>query len=346
MSEPLIQVIRGGRVESIHRGDWVAVDVHGRILAHQGNPLKRTFWRSAAKPFQAVPTLEAGADVRFDMTQEEIALLCASHNGERRHVEAVQGLLSKMNLEVSSLDCGSAQPMSLEAAFETVRRGEAFSVLQNPCSGKHSGMLALCLMKNWPLQDYILLEHPVQQTMLSAVSHAASIPVDQIGIAIDGCGVPVFELPLYHMALAYARLSSPQSIYEDAGLAAAQKVAQAMTQAPFFVAGSKRLDTALMEATQGRILAKLGAESVYCVSLMSKGIGIALKIEDGAYRAIDPLILRILEEMGELSDVELTQLSHHRKPLLRNQRKEVIGHLACADDTRLSFDATWSDPRG
>ncbi len=343
MSEPLVNVIRGGRVESVHRGDWVVVDVHGHILAHRGDPMKRTFWRSSAKPFQAIPTLESGAEARFSMTTEEIALLCASHNGEARHVDTALGLLHKLGLSAESLDCGAAQPMLLEAAFETIKRGDSFSPLQNPCSGKHSGMLALCLIKGWPLENYISMNHPVQLEMLKSIAHSVSMEEGDIGLAIDGCGVPVFELPIYNMALAYARLSQPEAFYEGAGLSAAKRVASAMTSAPFFVAGTKRLDTNLMEATSGRILAKLGAESVYCVSLMSRGIGIVLKIEDGSYRGIDPVIIDLLRRMGALSEDELETLSYHRKPLLKNHRKEVIGHLECVDASDdFCFDRTWS----
>lgn len=343
MSEPLVNVIRGGRVESIHRGDWVLVDVHGRILAHKGDPMKRTYWRSSAKPFQAIPTLEAGAEEKYALTVEEISLLCASHNGEVRHVETALAILHKMGLDESALDCGAAQPMLLEAAFDTVQRGESFSQLQNPCSGKHSGMLALCLINGWPLENYISKDHPVQKAMLKSIAHAVSMDENDIGIAIDGCGVPVFELPLYNMALAYARLSLPEAFFEGAGLKAAKSVAHAMTHAPFFVAGTKRLDTNLMAATEGRILAKLGAESVYCVSLMSKGMALVLKVEDGSYRAIDPVIIDLLSRMGELSASELEKLSYHQKPLLRNQRKEIIGHLECVDpELDFTFDGTWS----
>ncbi|SCZ77708.1 asparaginase [Acidaminobacter hydrogenoformans] len=343
MSEPLVSVIRGGRVESIHRGDWVVVDIQGRILAHKGDPMKRTFWRSSAKPFQAIPTLESGAESRFSMSTEEISLLCASHNGEVRHVETALGLLEKLGLSADNLDCGAAQPMLQEAAFETIKRGESFSPLQNPCSGKHSGMLALCLLKGWPLENYISKDHPVQREMLKSIAHSVSMAEGDIGLAIDGCGVPVFELPIYNMALAYARLSQPEAFFKDDGLKAARRVASAMTNAPFFVAGTKRLDTNLMEVTKGRILAKLGAESVYCISLMSKGIGIALKIDDGSYRGIDPVIIDLLRRMGALSDDELEALSHHRRPLLKNHRKEVIGHLECTDTSdSFQFDATWS----
>lgn len=343
MSEPLVSVIRGGRVESVHRGDWVVVDIQGRILAHKGDPMKRTFWRSSAKPFQAIPTLEAGAEAHFSMTTEEISLLCASHNGEVRHVETALGLLEKLGLGADDLDCGAAQPMLLEAAFETIKRGESFSALQNPCSGKHSGMLALCLLKGWPLENYISKDHPVQRAMLKSIAHSVSMAEGDIGLAIDGCGVPVFELPIYNMALAYARLSQPEAYFKDAGLDAARRVASAMTNAPFFVAGTKRLDTNLMEVTKGRILAKLGAESVYCISLMSKGIGIVLKIEDGGYRGIDPVIIDLLRRMGVLSDDELEALSYHRRPLLKNHRKEVIGHLECTDTSDdFQFDGTWS----
>lgn len=340
MSEPLVHVIRGDRVESIHRGDWVVVDTQGRILASKGDPQKRTFWRSAAKPFQAMPALEAGGEEHFGLTNQEIAILCSSHNGEQRHVETVRTLLGKMGLDASALDCGVAKPMLAEATYEALQRGEAFTALQNPCSGKHSGMLALARMKQWPLENYIRTDHPVQKTMLETICQVTSLNGKDIGLAIDGCGVPVFELPLYNMALAYARLSQPEGFFTGPSLKAARRVAEAMIHEPFYVAGTRRIDTALMEVTNGRLLAKLGAESVYCVSVMSKGIGIALKIEDGSYRGIDPVIIDLLKRMGELDQEEMKPLTRYARPLVKNHRNEVIGHLECAESgapLRFSF---------
>lgn len=331
MSEPLVHVIRGGQIESIHRGDWVIVNTEGKILAHKGDPMKRTFWRSSAKPFQAIPTLAAGAAERFNLTTSEISILCSSHNGEPGHVETVRGILRKMGFDDAALDCGASMPMSLDAALETARRGESFSALQNPCSGKHSGMLALSLLKQWSTEGYISKDHPVQTTMLKSISESVSLPEEKIGLAIDGCGVPVFELPIFNMALAYARLSKPEDHYTGDELKAAKSIGSAMTSAPFYVAGTGRIDTAIMEVTKGRILAKLGAESVYCVSIMSQGIGIALKIEDGAYRAIDPVIIDLLLRMNAIDDKERAALASFERPLLKNHRKEVIGHLELAD---------------
>jgi L-asparaginase II len=330
MSEPLVHVVRGGRVESIHRGDWVVTDTYGQLLAHKGNPMKRTFWRSSAKPFQALPTLISGAAERFNLTTEEISILCASHNGEPRHVETIKGILNKLGLDEAALDCGSAMPMSMDAALETIGRGESFSVFQNPCSGKHSGMLALALLNGWPIDGYISMGHPVQTAMLKTISEVTSLREDEIGIAIDGCGVPVFELPLFNMALAYARLSKPSDHFEGKALKAAQSIASAMTSEPFFVAGTRRLDTALMEVTKGRVLAKLGAESVYCIGLMSRGIGIALKIEDGGYRAIDPVIIDLLARLNAINEEERAELSAYDHPLLKNHRRDIIGHLELA----------------
>jgi len=325
MSVELVHVIRGELVESIHRGDIVVVDIKGNIIYEVGDKNKITFWRSSAKPFQVLPMIEAGGVDKFGFTGEEIALMTASHGGEEEHVKVLKEILSKLGLDINTLDCGKAHPMYNKATFELFRKGEDFERVHNACSGKHASMLALALLKDYDIMDYIKIEHEVQREMVGIVCEMTELEESDINIAIDGCGVPVFGLPIYNMALAYAKLSKPEIFNNKNRRDALKLVGESMTSNPFYVAGSERLDTVLMEVTKGRLLAKLGAESVYCISVMDKGIGIALKIEDGSYRAIDPAVIELLKRLDFITKEEFEQLKSRWEVEIKNHRKEVVG---------------------
>jgi L-asparaginase II len=329
MSEILAHVTRGGMVESIHRGDLVAVDTAGRIIYSIGDPHKKTFWRSAAKPFQVLPLVEAGGLERFMFSGEELALMTSSHGGEEGHVRTAAAILEKMGLPPGTLECGDAAPMYQRAANLLLQNGTEFGPLHNPCSGKHAAMMALALLRGYELPGYAQPVHPVQQEMLRTIADVTGLLPKDIHLGIDGCGVPVFGLPLYNMAVAYAHLSHPHK-FPQPRREALEIIAAAMTRHPWFVAGTGRLDTVLMEATGGRILAKLGAEGVYNVSIMGEGIGLALKIEDGNTRAIDPVIIETLHHMGFLRKSELEALQKRRRVLVKNHRKETIGLIEAA----------------
>jgi len=330
LAEILVKVIRGDLVESQHRGHLVVTDRDGKILFSLGNPDHVTYWRSAAKPFQAIPLIERNAVERFGLTGPEIALFTSSHGGEERHVEAVRNLLHKLGLAESNLDCGSAAPMHIPSAKKLVASGKEFEALNNACSGKHSGMLALSLLLDAPLTGYIHREHPVQQEMLHTVCQCAALSPDQVYLGIDGCGVPVFGLPVRNMAMAYARLSLPEGYFNPARIKALHTIRDAMTSHPYFVAGTDRLDTVLMEVTKGKVVAKLGSEGVYCIGIVNRGIGLALKIEDGNYRAIDPVVIQALKQLNYITDAEFEALRHLWRPKLKNHRGDEIGHLEAA----------------
>ncbi|MBN2794605.1 MAG: asparaginase [Clostridia bacterium] len=319
MSVELIHVYRGHLIESIHRGDIVAVDSQGEIRFSYGDPYKRTFWRSAAKPFQIIPFIEAGGLKTFKITNEELALMISSHGGEKKHTSTLEILLGKMGFNQDNLDCGISEPMYGPYKNFMLKEQIPFSPLNNPCSGKHTGMLGYGTLKNMRLDNYIDKSHPIQLKMLETVSLYTHMKMDEIDVAIDGCGVPVFGMPIYNMARAYAHLTTKGP--------AIKKIQTAMTQAPFFVAGSQRLDTILMEETHGRILAKLGAESVYCLSLLEHQIGIAVKIEDGSYRALDRLIPDLLLKHHYISIEEHNFISKRLKTDILNHRKEIVGKL-------------------
>lgn len=325
MSEILLNYTRAGKIESIHRGDIVAVDVKGKIIDSVGEPHRKMFWRSAAKPFQALPFVMQGGLEKFKITDEELALLVSSHSGEPMHVELVKHLLQKINLNEDALDCGAARPMSGKAAKVLVENKEKPQPVHNPCSGKHSGMLALGQLLGIPIVGYTNPEHEIQQKMHESVANCANIPKNELEIGIDGCGVPVFYLPLYNMSLAYARLSQPENGQWGTNEYAVRKIRDAMIAYPQIVAGTGRIDTVVSTITQGRIIAKIGAEAVYCLASVQDGIGITFKIEDGGYRAINPTVIGILKRLDLVSKSEYNLLIEKFPPVLKNHRGDVIG---------------------
>lgn len=327
MSELLVQVTRCGYVESRHYGDVAIINGDGKLLYKVGDPYRFTFWRSAAKPFQAIPLVESGGIEKYNITQEELALMTSSHGGEDAHVRAVRGILNKIHRKEAELDCGIAVPMHGDTASKLLREGKDYLSVNNACSGKHAAMLALGDLLSISTENYILADHPIQQMMHHVIAESCNMPLEEVKVAVDGCGVPVFGMGINEMALAYARLSKPESYFPPKRGAALRKILNAMIHHPFYVAGTDRLDTVLMQITNGRIVAKLGAESVYCVGIVDQGIGICLKIDDGNYRAIDPVIIDILKTLGFITPEEFKQLEPRWKPKLYNHRKDIIGEL-------------------
>lgn len=309
----LVHVYRGDYLESIHSGHIVVVK-DKKIIASYGDPNKRTFWRSSAKPFQVIPFIEAGGLEAFSINEKELALMTSSHGGEVVHVNTVRSILGKLSLGEDSLDCGPARPMFTGAYVDLLKTGQDYGPCNNPCSGKHTSMLGLALIKGINLHNYIDKDHEIQKIMLDVVKKYTEH--DDIHIAIDGCGVPVFELPLTNMAIAYEKLASPEL----------KIIADAMTKNPFYVAGSKRLDTILMEETKGRILAKLGAESVYCMTILESRTAIAVKIDDGSYRALDALIPDLLLKHNFISLEEHLAINMRLDLKILNHRQNLVGH--------------------
>lgn len=327
MSELLVRVIRGGYTESRHFGDLVVADKSGKILYSVGDFDRFTFWRSAAKPFQLTPFVEENGIEEFNITMEELAVMASSHGGEKKHVKAVESILHKINQNIESLDCGIAPPMYIKEWSDLLKSGEEILLTHNACSGKHSGILALGVLRNICLDNYIKKDHPIQKIILNTISDCCGMNEEDIIIAIDGCGVPVFGMGIDKMAIAYARLVKPDGYFKEKRVKALKTIVSAMIHYPFYVAGTERLDTVLMEVTKGRLVAKLGAESVYNVGIIEEGIGICLKIDDGNYRAIDPVIIKTLKDLDLLSKDELNQLKDRFNPKLRNHRNEIIGEL-------------------
>lgn len=327
MSIELVYASRNGQVENIYRGDAAVVNLDGEVLYELGDPFKKTFWRSSAKPFQVLPFIEAGGMERYQVSGRELALMCASHGGEEGHVKAVLALLQKIGFEESDLNCGPAPPMYRQAIIEILKHKQDWTQLHNCCSGKHSGMLAIAAIKGYGTGNYEDISHPVQQEVLEIASEMTGVEKEQIGIGVDGCGAPIFYMPLFNMAVAYAHLSKPDRVADKKRRQALERVAGAMTDHPWFVAGTDRLDTILMEVTGGRLLAKLGADGVYCVSIMGEGTGIALKIECGVIKAIEPVIIEILRRLSYIDRLQEQEIIDRLDFSIYNHRREAIGSL-------------------
>ncbi|MDF2935563.1 MAG: L-asparaginase [Paenibacillaceae bacterium] len=327
-SEILLHVTRGSLVESLHRGHIAITDSAGRLFASAGNPEMFIFARSSMKPIQALPVLESGAAAAYGFTDAEIAILAASHNGEEFHTSTVASMLGKLGLESRCLLCGPHAPFHAESAACLAKAGIEPSELHNNCSGKHAGMLALALHLGTDTGTYMDPAHPVQQRMLEAVSRLSGYPAAKIVLGTDGCGVPVFGLPLNRLAAAYARLGELSREENPAGLsAAAKRIIGAIAAHPGQLAGTGRYDTRLIEVTNGRLIGKMGAEGVFAITAPQLGLGLALKIEDGTQRAIYPAVTEALTQLGWLTDGENEALSGFHKPVVRNWKGTAVGEI-------------------
>ena len=334
---PLVEVWRGPIIESLHRGHLVAVDADGKRVTELGAPETVTFFRSSGKPFQAIPLITSGAADRFGFTDQEIAIACGSHSGEAIHVETVRSMLRKIGLGEDALRCGVHEPFSVEVTRDLARKQQPPNVLQNNCSGKHAGMLAVAKHLGAPLESYEEPTHPVQQSILEIVSKFSAIAPDQMVIGTDGCAAPVFGMAVRAMALMYARLVKPPTKFEPAVKDAGRRIVNAMIQFPEMVGGSKdRLDTEMIRAGNGRLISKIGAEGVYTVGVLPcadwpNGLGLALKVEDGDdRRARPPAVIEALRQLGVLSESEITALANYAPTPITNRRGERVGEARAA----------------
>jgi L-asparaginase II len=332
VSTACVQVWRGTVEESRHAVDVAVVDADGGLVAFAGDPELVTFARSAIKPLQALPVIEDGAADRYGFTPAELALCCASHSGEPHHVAIVREMLRKIGLGEDALACGPHLPFYAPAAEALLRAGAQPGRVHNNCSGKHAGMLALACVHGWTTAGYHLAEHPVQRRIAQEVARWTNVPVSAMPTAVDGCGVVTFALSLTAMAAAFARLSDAARRDEPAPA----RVVRAMAAYPENVGGTGRLCTDLMRATRGGVLAKVGAEGVYCAGIPAMGLGVALKVEDGATRASQPALIEVLRQIGALQSDAIAELDTYAYPTVMNTRGETVGALL----TELTLERT------
>lgn len=296
--EPLAALWRGDLIESAHRGRAVFCDPAGNVLEATGDPEGYTYIRSSAKPFQALPLVVSGAADAFGLTDEEIAVVCASHSGEDHHLAVVRSVLEKAGLSEDYLQNGPHPPFHAPSAARLARSGEAPRAIHGNCSGKHAGMLALCIYEDWNLLDYREPDHPLQRAILNVISEVCALETDEILLGGDGCGVPAFAMPLKNLATGFARLATGEHLPDELA-EGCRRVREAMRANPLTVAGTGRFDTRLMQDTD--LLAKSGAEGIFaCGSAdgSEDGWGMAIKISDGAGRAVEPAALSILSNRG------------------------------------------------
>jgi L-asparaginase II len=343
IAEPLVEVRRGSITESRHRGHVIAVEPDGNVVAYLGAPqITVTFLRSSAKPFQALPLLVSGAADRFAFTDREVALVCASHNGEPIHTELAASMLEKIGLGPEALKCGVHEPYGAEAARELRERGEAPNVLHNNCSGKHAGMLALALHLGAPIETYNRPEHPVQIAIGKVISQFTGVAIEDLAVAVDGCAVPVFGMTVKAMALAYARLVSPPAEFDEARRRACERIVRVMSAYPELIGGTAdRLDTEIMRAAPGRLVSKVGADGVYTAGInpceeWPRGLGLALKIEDGDDRqARPPVVVESLRQLGVLKDESLEAVAKYAFFPVLNRPGDVVGEIRAEFDLKM-----------
>lgn len=351
MSAVLLEMTRGPLVENRFRGSIAVVDGTGRLLLSAGDPEMVTYWRSAAKPIQAMALVQTGAADRFGFRPEHLALFAASHNGEPVHTAGVAEALQLAGVGPEALQCGIHAPFDRETAEKTPEP----TAVHNNCSGKHTGMLALARHLGLALTHYLDPASPLQQRILATVAEAVGMEPGEIAIGVDGCGVPVFGLPISRMALAYARLADPAAMQagtvgpqgagadlaEAGGLAeAARRFRDAMRAHPYLVAGRKRICTALMQNLP--VVAKSGADGVYSVGILPEaverlpllqalgakgGVGLAVKMESGAGRERDLVVVEVLEQLGLLGEAEREALSWWRPGPIKNHARREVGQI-------------------
>lgn len=317
-----VDVLRGGLVESRHEVSVVVAE-DGRASRVAGDPRALVFARSAVKPFQALPLVEDGVLEGLGLGDEELAMACASHSGEPRHAELAERMLAAAGLDEAALACGPQWPLHEPSTRALRGRGGEAGRIYNNCSGKHAGMLALAVAKGWDPVGYHEAAHPVQQRMLHEMARWTGVAAGDIGTGVDGCGVVTFAVPLDRLAVGFGRFAEAAA----AGAVGPARVLAAMAAYPELVAGTGRLCTRLMQATGGRVVAKVGAEGVYCACVPGTSLGIALKVRDGGRRAAEPALLAVLRGLGVLGDAEVEELARYVRPAVRNTRGEVVGAL-------------------
>lgn len=302
-----VRLLREGITESVHVAEAVICDQRGRLLAMAGNAQTATFIRSALKPFQALAVTTGGTLERFELTDKDLAIICSSHQGTTEQARQVFNVLWRSDIDPTALQCPTPDG----------RR----SPLEHNCSGKHAGMLAVCQQRGWPLNNYLQRNSPVQQLILSKIGDLLGMPGEELIGAHDDCGAPTYSMQLRQMATLYACLASGDSLELE-------RIVRAMTYYPRMVAGEGCFDTELMQLTEGEIISKSGAEGIQCVAKVGEGLGLAIKVKDGAKRAKYAIALYLLKQMGWISPSVEEMLEGKFMNLSEYKRLEVTGELS------------------
>jgi L-asparaginase II len=324
-----VEATRGDIVESAHAVWACAVDAHGKLLYGAGEIDIPVYLRSTAKPFIAAAAVAGGVQAKFGLEPREIAVMAASHAGEPYHVAAVAAILSKIGMSPDALQCGAHLPYDQQAAQALLQAGEKPTPLHNNCSGKHAGILALCKAIGADPATYMEPSNPAQRRILALCARLSDDDAATWPIGIDGCGIPVYATSLRKAALAFARLATLAGI-EDEDAAALRVVREAMLTFPEYVAGTGQLDTVLMQAGRGALVAKAGAEGLHGVAALVHGSGYAAKVLDGAARARGPATIAVLRAIGALDERAAAELARFARPKVYNRAGRAVGEVRVA----------------
>lgn len=341
MNPVLVEVTRGGAIESAHRGALAIVDAGGTLFAGLGDIDRPIFPRSAVKVLQALPLVASGAADQLGLDEEELAIACASHGGEERHARTAARMLEKAGLDAAALECGAHWPYQEDAARALATRGERPSALHNNCSGKHAGFLCVaCAMHGRTpslrgfATGYVDPAHPVMREISAALQAATGFDLAATARGVDGCSIPTFAIPLRHLAHAFARVATGEGLCASHA-AAARRLRKAVAAAPFMVGGTGRFDSRVMERLGERVFCKVGAEGVYCAALPQRGFGVAIKIDDGNNaRAAEVAMAAAIEALVTLDDGEAGFMRSLSEPTLRNWNGIAVGALRPSEALR------------
>lgn len=342
MNPVLVEAWRGNIVESAHRGAFAVLDSHGGVRAALGDIDRPVFPRSAVKVMQALPLVASGAAERFGLSDAELALACASHNGEPAHVAAAEAMLAKAGLDAAALECGAHWPYREAFQRQMAAHGQTPTALHNNCSGKHAGFVCIgCLLAAHAGQDarafvrgYLQPQHPVMRVVSAAIARATGADLGAAPVGTDGCSIPTYALPLRALALGFARIATGQGLGAD-DARAARRLRTAVAAQPFMVAGTDRFDTRVMQHFGERVFCKVGAEGMYAAALPEQGLGIAIKIDDGNNaRAAEVAVAALLEALLQPDAAGTALLRATSDALLRNWNGIAVGALRAAEALR------------
>ncbi|HEV7913031.1 MAG TPA: asparaginase [Albitalea sp.] len=340
----LVQAWRGDAVESEHRGALAVIDADGALRAAVGDITRPVFPRSAVKALQALPLVESDAADRLQLTDDELALACASHSGEAVHLRTAEAMLAKAGVDAGVLECGVHWPYDENAARALAAQGLRPTALNNNCSGKHAGFVCLgCALIGWNdggidlrqyLKGYVRPDHPVMREVSEALHAATGTDLSRAPRGTDGCSIPTYGIPLRNLALGFARFGT--GIGLRAGQArAAQRLRQAVAKSPYLVGGAGRMDTLVMQRLGERVFCKVGAEGVYCAALPQRGLGVAIKIDDGNNaRAAEVVMATVIEALVDLDGAEREFIARFSDVQMKNWNGIEVGALRATSALR------------
>ncbi len=331
MNPVLVEVWRGEVLESFHRGVICVVDREGNVVYEAGDIRQLCYPRSALKFFQQIPLILSGAADAFGFTEEELAVMCGSHNGEEAHQRAVRSILSKIGLSTEHLLCGSQYPSDRKTSNALIAAQEKPGPIHNNCSGKHAGFLALCVFRGQSPEDYINPNHPVQKEIRQVVADFHDMREEDMAVALDGCSAPIYAIPVYRQALAYMRLVNPD-FGDDALRSACTRLVDAARKHPFMIAGSGRYCTDLIAHCESEVIGKTGAEGIYSLAFHREIYGACIKIDDGKMLPQYNVAQKLIARSGLFGEDTLNALKRYEEAPIRNFRKFETGQIKVADD--------------